>query len=102
LSQPFAAALASPFTSESIGSYSYGKTASAVQSGEHTNVMWFNTAVDQLSVCGKLDSGIMFGGVENFEHTGVLVEGSMGNNRRFLTPGEIEASRVWGYDPRFW
>lgn len=100
LSQPFAAAMASPFNSESIGSYSYSKTAKAVASGAPTGIMWFDLAVTQLSVCDQLAGGDMaFGGIEVFEHLGTFAKGSIGSNIRYLSPAEISLSETWGYDP---
>ena len=99
IAQPYQKAVASPFSSESIGSYSYSKTAKAVSKGDETGIMWFDLAMDQLSVCGLNDDGIPNGGgIEMFEHQGVFSEGR-GNNVRYLGPEDIELSRVLGFDP---
>lgn len=49
LEAPYDEVLAKPFSSESIGSYSYSKSAQAAQRGESTGSMWFDLAVERLS-----------------------------------------------------
>jgi hypothetical protein len=49
LESPYDEIKAKPFSSESIGSYSYSKSAQAAKNGESTGSMWFDLAVDQLS-----------------------------------------------------
>lgn len=78
MSQPYQQTLASPFTSESIGSYSYSKMAQQIQSKERTGVMWFDLAVSELSVCDSQDQAFYFGGVEIFEHDAKYTSGSLG------------------------
>jgi len=97
---PYQAAIASPFNSESIGSYSYSKTAKAIQNGLETGIGWFDMALDKLSVCETLT--FMSGGIEVFEHGHNIAGGSLGGqsgNLRFLGPVDIDASRRFGYDP---
>jgi hypothetical protein len=55
--------------------------------------------VQQLSVCDTSDGLPMSGGIEVFEHQGMVVDSSYQGNVTFLTPAEIEASRGWGFDP---
>lgn len=97
LNQEHQAAVASPFNSETIGSYSYSKTAKAVSAGQPTGIMWFDLAVTELSVCDRDDGIMMFGGIEM--HDSVLVAGSAGANVRYLSPREIDYSRSFGFDP---
>lgn len=52
-SQPFQATLRNPFSSETIGSYSYSKMSSAVSAGLPTGVSWFDLATTRLSVCDQ-------------------------------------------------
>ena len=99
LSQQYAKAKASPFSSESIGSYSYSKSAQQVQKGEKTGVMWFDLAIEQLSVCGEGDDIPFSGGIEVFEHDARFVAGGNGDNVRMLSPVDLELSRQWGFDP---
>lgn len=99
LARRYAEASASPFNSESIGSYSYSKTASAVRAGQPTGVGWFDTAVGELSVCDAQGGDIAFGGIEMFEHDGKFVKGALGSNTRFLSPAEVSLSSSWGFDP---
>jgi len=97
LAQPYREALASPFTSESIGSYSYGKTAKAVANGQSTGIMWFDMAVDRLGQC-DLEQGIpMGGGIDVFGLGAYTPAGA--RNYTFLGPEDLNESRVWGYDP---
>ncbi len=99
LSQPYQTALASPFSSESIGSYSYSKVAKAIMGGLPTSIGWFDLAIDQLSVCDVGDGIVMQGGIEMPQYEGMIVPGSREGNIRFLSPMEIDASRSYGYDP---
>lgn len=98
LSQPYQKAAASPFSSESIGSYSYSKAAGAVSRGEKTGVMWFDLAIDKMSVCDINDDIPFSGGIEVFEHDVRLVAGAAGN-RRMLSPQDVDQSRTFGFDP---
>ena len=100
LAAKYAAANANPFSSESIGSYSYSKAAKAVQRGDDTGVMWFDQAVKELSVCDTSDGLAMTGGIEVFERTGgYFGPGHTGSNISFLTPADVDASRLFGFDP---
>jgi hypothetical protein len=98
LAQRYQEQAAAPFSSESIGSYSYSKSAQAVRKGEDTGVMWFDMAVSQLSVCEADNSNFASGGIEFFDHDGIYVQGS-GDNLRFLSPKDMDQSRSFGYDP---
>lgn len=49
LESPYDEILAKPFSSESIGSYSYSKSSQAAKNGEATGSMWFDLAISQLS-----------------------------------------------------
>lgn len=70
-SQPYREALASPYQSESIGSYSYSKSVAAVKKGDATGVMWFDMAVNKLKADG---SGVVASGsISAFELDGVEV-----------------------------
>lgn len=65
--QPYQEVLSNPFSSETIGSYSYSKLNSAVAAGLPTGVSWFDLAVANLSVCNLDDnSGSSSGGIEIF------------------------------------
>jgi hypothetical protein len=94
----YAAVSAAPFTSESIGSYSYGKAAKAVSNGDKTGVDWFDMAVDTLGVCDRDNGGFAGGGIEVFEHDAMFTQGT-GNNVRMLSPQDLNLSRAFGYDP---
>lgn len=69
LSQPYQEASASPFQSETIGSYSYSKTVAAVRKGDNTGVMWFDLAANKLKASG---SGIgASGSIRGMEWDGI-------------------------------
>jgi len=103
LSQPFNAALANPFNSESIGSYSYGKVSGAVLTGIPTGIGWFDSAVAQLGVCDVGGNGAIgggsAGGIETFEHQGVFGPGT-GGNVRLYGPADDEYLDRYGYGGR--
>lgn len=97
LTAPYQATKYSPFNSESIGSYSYSKAASAVSLGKVTGVDWFDRAIQELSVCDAMDgipmsAGIdVFGAGEGMPQTGPGV-------KRYWTEADKAASRKFGYD----
>ncbi len=74
MSQPYREALASPYQSEAIGSYSYSKSVAAVKKGDSTGVMWFDMAVGKLKAAG---SGIgASGSISAFEWDGLEIDGT--------------------------
>lgn len=103
LSAPYQRAMASPFNSESIGSYSYSKTAKAVQNGQETGIMWFDMAISSLSVCDSQGSGggsFQRGGIEVFENDGLFIAGRLPGNIDYLSPADIRESIYFmGLDP---
>lgn len=100
LASKYATVVASPFNSESIGSYSYSKAARAVMAGEDTGIAWFDMAIRQLSVCDLQDDISMTGGIEVFERVGgYFTPGHIGANLQFLSDADLAASRQFGFDP---
>jgi hypothetical protein len=100
LSAPYQTALASPFSSESIGSYSYSRVAQVVSKGLPTGIGWFDMAVEKLSVCGVLDGIPMSMGIDVFGRSeGFPAQGA--GVQTFMTPAEIVESKRWGYDPSY-
>lgn len=100
LANEYREAQASPFSSESIGSYSYSKAARAASRGEDTGVMWFDLAVGKLGQCDSGEDGMqMHGGIEVFEHDVYTIPGSSGANRRMLSPQDMNLSQTFGLDP---
>lgn len=102
LASRYTAVKANPFNSESIGSYSYSKAVHAVQNRLDTGVVWFDLAIDKLSICEGAELDFAQGGIEIFEHDGPVIGGRIGGqkgNVRFLSPQDINASRRFGYDP---
>lgn len=94
--QEYQKVLANPFSSETIGSYSYSKVAGAVANGLPTGVTWFDLAISTVSVCYlEVSYG---GGIEVFEHDGVFVPGS-GPNVRLLSPQDRDAHNYFMGDP---
>lgn len=98
LSQPYNAALANPFQSETIGSYSYSKMSGAVMTGVPTGVSWFDSAIQRLSKCGDSGiggGGVNFGGIGMFEHQGEFA--ATPNGVRFLGPEDFNKDDVYPY-----
>jgi len=95
---PFAKAEASPFSSESLGSYSYSKSASAAAKGDKTGIMWFDLAVDRLSQCDISDGVPTHGGVEIFEHDAPMVR-SGESGLRMLSPQDLSYHEAHVHDP---
>ncbi len=85
LVQPFQATLATPFSSETIGSYSYSKLQGAVSAGLPTGISWFDLAVGRLSVCDDVD-GVPFSGGINVHEEYKNPHGGYG---AYLGPAEI-------------
>jgi hypothetical protein len=100
ISQKYAEAVASPFTSETIGSYSYAKSVAAVKKGESTGRMWFDLAVTNLGVCGDEDEDVLFGGIEIFEHDAPFVTTENEGNIRMLSPAN-EAELINYYSTNY-
>lgn len=96
LSQPYKESTASPFQSETIGSYSYSRMTQAVKKGDATGVMWFDLAVNKLKAGG---SGIgASGSIEGMEWDGVeyqangkaKVVGASGTQESFRNAWDID------------
>jgi hypothetical protein len=87
LESPYDEILAKPFSSESIGSYSYSKSAQAARRGDETGSMWFDLAVSQLSA---LDGSyeVNSGSISVFERSN-LYQDSQGN-RYVLGPEDAQ------------
>lgn len=99
LVQPFQTVLSNPFSSETIGSYSYSKVAGAIMGGLPTGIGWFDLALSQLSVC-DLKNGIpVGGGIEVFENDGLFATGTLAGNVRMLSPEDFGRSVSFGFDP---
>lgn len=99
LSRPHSRIAASPFSSETLGSYSYSKAAKAAASGEKSGIMWFDLAVENLGQCGVGDDVPEFGGIEIFEHDAAFTAGSTQGAFRMLSPQDQQQSAYFGFDP---
>lgn len=99
LVQPFQTVLSNPFSSESIGSYSYSKVAGAVMGGLPTGITWFDLATNKLSVC-DLNAGIPIGGgIELFEWDATFANGVLPGNVRVLSPKDLNRHNEFMHDP---
>jgi hypothetical protein len=94
LEQPFAQARATPYSSETIGSYSYTKTAKALLKNAHndqpTGLMWWDLAFEELA--GRDRSLVASGSVSAFERTDMWTSGEDDNNheqRYIFGPAEL-------------
>jgi hypothetical protein len=100
LSQPFQEAMASPFQSETIGSYSYSRTVAAVKKGDATGVMWFDLAVNKLK---SEDTAIgASGSIVGMEYDGLGID-SNGQTRIIGGSGSTDINgpgfiRTWELD----
>lgn len=88
LSQPYAKTVASPFSSETIGSYSYSKAAQHIAAGQDTGVLWFDLAVSRLGVCDEVDNAFGYGGIEIMEHDATYIKGQGGGGNIRYVPEE--------------
>lgn len=99
LSQQYQGVAASPFSSESIGSYSYSKAAKAVAAGADTGIMWFDLARRQLSVCDADDGIPTHGGISMSMGDGMYYSNPSSGSGFFLSPADIRYSTDLGWDP---
>lgn len=90
--QPFQKTLRNPFSSETIGSYSYSKLSTAVSAGLPTGVSWFDVGTSKLSVCDQ-DGIPAHGGWSVFEENKV----PHGGYGVYLGPSDQERD-TWGPD----
>lgn len=94
LKQPHQKVRAKPFSSETIMSYSYSKAATKAVEGKKTGLMWFDLAVQELSVCDSTGGGdIGSGSVSVFENDGLCVDSE--GRARVLGPSDIEPQPGW-------
>lgn len=96
LSQPYKESIASPFQSESIGSYSYSKLTRNVKKGDATGVTWFDMAVSRLR---SANSGIgASGSIEGMEWDGIE-DGPNGKKKIIGATGSYDKYRgSWEID----
>lgn len=86
LESPYDVIVAKPFSSETIGSYSYSKSAQAAKNGTSTGSMWFDLAVEQLSaVDGQYD--VNSASISLFERDNYYQDAN--GNRFVLGPSEL-------------
>lgn len=93
LKQPYREITAKPFTSETLMSYAYSKAAVRAQEGKKTGLMWFDLAVQKLSVCED-DADISSAAITIFENDGVTVDGE-GRSQVLGPAGTAESFPLW-------
>ncbi len=90
LEQPHQVTMASPFASETIGSYSYSKSSSYIKasSGGETGLSWWDLALDMLTAAG---AGLVgSGSLSCFDRDELIQDGVI------YGPGELTpAPPVW-------
>jgi hypothetical protein len=90
LEQPHTAMAASPFQSETIGSYSYSKssTAGRATSGQKLGLLWWDLALDELALA---DASLAAGGsISAFERDSVFEDGE--GNLHIVSPADEAAA----------
>jgi hypothetical protein len=91
LEQPHAVDRSSPFTSETIGSYSYSTSGAAAalasKDGRPTGLFWWDLAIDELS-CAVGRSKVMSGSVTGMERADLYIDGN--GQRHILGPGDFD------------
>ncbi len=99
LEQPYAAARATPYQSETIGSYSYAKGSAAAKArdGERTGLLWWDLAIDELSLAERsiVASGSVNGGVER--QSVYSVDLGDGEQRYLLGPAETDPDDSYAF-----
>lgn len=99
LAQPYQEKLAAPFSSESIGSYSYSKMVNKITRREKTDLLWFDLAVEELGQCGLGNmGGQTMGGIGVFERDGMVVPQGDGTGY-LLGPADYNRSSPYTHDP---
>jgi hypothetical protein len=106
LSQPHREIIAQPFSSETIGSYTYQKAAKVLQAGQPLGLLWFDLAVQRLGVSEDV-AGVFSGSLSLFDRDLEIVYNSEGG-KVILGPGDKNqwddaaqwsVSRPVTYDP---
>lgn len=93
LKQPHRKTVAKPFSSETIMSYSYSKSAQKAQEGKKTGLMWFDLAVQELSACESGEE-VASAGISVFEKEGLSQDSS--GNAQVLGPSALrDVSPLW-------
>ncbi len=90
LGQPHRQASASPYQSETIGSYSYSKAATSIKKGDATGVMWFDLAVNKLKE--EITSIASSGSIQGMEWEGL----ETGADGKYKIAGASGSHSVYG------
>lgn len=85
----------SPYSSETIGSYSYQKRAQQVQTGDSTGLTFFDLAVEKYSQCHLEDAsqGVSSGGYVSSMPVDIL---GTGNYKSAVFPSDVRYPGVLG------
>lgn len=86
--QPFRGEAYAPVSSESLGSYSYSKSAGAVKAGIPTEVMWFDLAVHFFS-SGDESALALTSSTSVFEYDGGLLHQDIEGRRSVVGPAAL-------------
>lgn len=94
LEAPYDEILAKPFSSESIGSYSYSKSAQAARKGDDSGSMWFELALERL---GNVDGDfeVNSGSISMFERSNIYQDAE--GRSYVLGPDEVPNPDVNDY-----
>lgn len=95
LEQPYQAAKATPYTSETIGSYSYAKGgyAAKAKDGQRTGLFWWDLAIDELSLAER--STVTSGSVSALERDHIYLDGD--GDRFVIGPAEVDDTTTVGF-----
>lgn len=86
LEQRYSEVKASPFQSETIGSYTYSKAIQSAKNGQHTGLSWWDIAIDELSEVER--SLVSSGSLSALERDHVYTENDTGR-RYVLGPADF-------------
>lgn len=87
LRQPFQQMVVSPFSSETIGSYSYSKVLSLMMAGLPSGIFWFDLALQRLGI--STDIGRVTSGSYSLFERDLQVEVTPEGVRRILGPADL-------------
>jgi hypothetical protein len=92
---PFRKVVNSPFSSESIGSYSYSKLTPLVAQGIPTGLGWFDMAVQLLAIDGPSVGVVSWTSVSAFENDQTIVRNSA-DHLELVGPEDVDLGYPMG------
>ena len=96
LGRGYRAAKATPFQSESIGSYSYSKAQQAVSNNLPTGVGWFDMAVEYLGACAT-SKGTVIGSAKTFFEDDIAWHTHLDGRVHLLGPEDLASPTPPGW-----